>query len=634
MSVPLNSSAAASHGLPVEPVLNPAPIISMFRSYVQSADLMRFNQLFDNPKHVQIIKALHLGRSEFFQAAARGHIEALRILASRDLTDYLFSPFESQQSFLSRAFTDAVETGQLASMRYIYSLGLTLSIADLGDAVIMSSRKGYHDAVRFLLTLNDLPGEILGQALNLAAVEGHDRIVMDLVRFPAITLEDRHFALLSAIEGGHFRSVDALMNTIETIHQRNFEMLFLVAVRTGIPDILERLLRGGRRVSMSCQSSALTICRSPLMRQIVFSVPTCDRVLDLELVPGRIVDRELVVDFSDLKKRSWEYLHEVVQSGWPRRIQLSGMTESRAIDLGGVMKEFLSSLVQQIAIEAPLDSCQLPLLTLRADQEIERLRLLGAFYSMIHSENGARSEPLLTGDLLHPCYFSFLALVEQHREADKATQVKHAACWLKDRVDRRYRMPFDIASLGKSSSLRALLSDVYFRMMGLGSKEESLVEADLTVQAYIDAATAFLQGSSSELKRAILSSGDPEALLYQIQGESMSPEKVKKALKVADEPFRDDLILRIEWIKEKIDREHPNWSAAFFKLVTGKRSLIHETIKVRASRSGVFEVHTCFNSIDLPIQEFGADAASREAAKLEFWAALDGILVDPRYNIA
>jgi hypothetical protein len=47
-------------------------------------------------------------------------------------------------------------------------------------------------------------------------------------------------------------------------------------------------------------------------------------------------------------------------------------------------------------------------------------------------------------------------------------------------------------------------------------------------------------------------------------------------------------------------------------------------IKIKRCWRPAFEIHTCFNSLDLPLGEM---------TKEEFWAALDATIADEKYNI-
>jgi hypothetical protein len=88
---------------------------------------------------------------------------------------------------------------------------------------------------------------------------------------------------------------------------------------------------------------------------------------------------------------------------------------------------------------------------------------------------------------------------------------------------------------------------------------------------------------------------------------------------------------QVGWLKEKISSSSLEWQKAFVKSITGRSCLEgNVNIIMRPSWRGVFEFHTCFNSLDLP----QLDPNEPEMTEEDFLQALDVVIKGEGYNIA
>ena len=88
-----------------------------------------------------------------------------------------------------------------------------------------------------------------------------------------------------------------------------------------------------------------------------------------------------------------------------------------------------------------------------------------------------------------------------------------------------------------------------------------------------------------------------------IQGEKISSSALLSLIQVNDEQANPHFHQMVEWLRKKISTADATWLENFALVLTGKNTLDDQScIKIKQSwREGyVFELHTCFNTLNLP----------------------------------
>jgi hypothetical protein len=308
---------------------------------------------------------------------------------------------------------------------------------------------------------------------------------------------------------------------------------------------------------------------------------------------------------------------------------LLGSRASAAVDLGGVSKEFLSTLVSALKTEKviPLDSWGLPYLIADQTSLSWRLESLGKLYSLVYEKNSLRADKFLLGTLFHPDFFQLVALVGSGDD-EEAGWLHPCARALMTMIPSGYHLPFEIVLAAESSEGRRELIASYAEILGGLSHEEAIEIAQMEVKKYGTAARSFYQGCSRSFQQLLkhnLEQGGVflKQLLSVIQGEIITQEGLVRALTLTRS--HELLEQRRDWIVRHILLNDVAWSEKFVKAVTGQQSLLGTKIELRLHDSPHFEIHTCFNRLEIP---------SRRYEERDFLLHLDSILSDRRYNIS
>ena len=169
-------------------------------------------------------------------------------------------------------------------------------------------------------------------------------------------------------------------------------------------------------------------------------------------------------------------------------------------------------------------------------------------------------------------------------------------------------------------------------MTSLGEEGDPIAFSEENLKPYIDPVRAFIQGARdsgvSDQFFAQIRAMTPEDLCEGIQGKALSNQIVLNALLIEEQDGGDVFSGKVNWLQEKIASADPTWLKTFVSAITGRETLAAGTkIKIKPTwREGAaFELHTCFNSLDLP-----KIAMDKEA----FLSALDFCISNPGYNIA
>jgi hypothetical protein len=230
--------------------------------------------------------------------------------------------------------------------------------------------------------------------------------------------------------------------------------------------------------------------------------------------------------------------------------------------------------------------------------------------------NNNRTDKFLTGPVFNPGVFSLLRVV-QDKEID-------------DTVWRESALRLKVADSALQMSANMLLDpsneeiEEYAGIMGVEEEKEEVVQtAKEALLPYLKAAKEFYSGTTPAFRDKIQGM-DPTVLCTSVQGEEITNEGVLSVIH-----FEGDLGDQELWLREKIQSADGAWLKKFVRVITGREALLPGAkIEVKKGWRDAFEVHTCFNSLDIPPLDMPKDET-----KEEFLQGLDAAIADERYNI-
>ncbi len=527
-------------------------------------------------------------------ASANGHLEVVHFLLSEGR--------ELSQKGLDCAVESAASwRGNLKVARFLLSEGRELSQEGLDYAVKSASRNGRLEEVNFLLSGGrELSHRGLDYAVEAASSDGH----LEVVRFllsegQELSQKGLDNAVEEASNYGHLKVVRFLLSEGRTLSQRGFDNAVLVAVRyvevllfllsqgtvairirneialissyAGYPDSLEAMLQNG-----PIYQSTLGSCRTQATRN-----ENRQRILDLldsaPVIPDPTLGASAAplaggtsLTLSDVKVHPQTYLDQLAAYGMPRRVTLAD--NPQAIDLGGVTKQYLTTLFGALLEKhlIRIDNEGTP--STERDQDKELLQKVGQAFSHIAKRNSPRTDKFLVGELFSERFYKLVHMVAANKEG-----------------------LFEAALEGS----------IYVEMDEPADYIEPQIEAAKCFCAGLDDATKALFAANENLQEAF--QGQPctkEALLAAIRFSDMSEQEA--------------------WIREMIEGSDQQWRQRFVFALTGNKTLAPGLkLEVRRGWRPVFELHTCFNSLDVPA----------DMAKEDFIAGVNASLIGEDYNI-
>ncbi len=535
--------------------------------------------------------------------------------------------------------------------------GRHLGVPSLNTAITAAARNGHLEIVRFLLPLyykNHISQDHLGQTLSEAGF------------------------------GGHLEIVQLLLSRGRTLDERSRHSLILSSAFLGATPFLEILLQRGPILEF-IRDSAITNAGRSLHNPSPQLISTIRNILRrTPIIPDTEADRmyraqvdipagSFVTTLDNVNSNPEAHLKTIYEGGFPLRVILSD--NPRTVDLGGVTKQFISTLMKALRPKLALTEAGLPQ-NERADASYPRYKTLymqlGRFYALMDTKNEDRTDKFVTGALLHPRFFTIVKIIATESSLE----------------NRRRKVAEEVLATNPESiaSQLFLRREITAEMLqtyrdGIGCNEgEELQAAQTEIDSVIEAAQNFYDGATESFQRKIRNS-DPTLLARSLHGEPASKEALLAAIE-KDSGLPEE---RFRWIQEKIQTSDEPWRIRFVKAITGNEVLspgVRIQIGVCWRGPGVFELHSCSNSLDVPMEAvpeglrrsiaeevLAADPANTdallvlgravtpealqgyrnakgcaqgqelEAAKKEidhrqFMAALDAILVGEGYNIA
>jgi hypothetical protein len=568
-------------------------------------------------------------------AVGKGHLEVLRtLLEGREI----------DEEYLGWAVQDASEKGYEAIVTMLLE-GRTIDQCDLGRAIRFASEKGHEAIVRILLEGRAISQEDLGKAVECAAKKGHEGIVRILLSEGRTIAQEALFeAVWKATYLRHEGIVRFLLSEGRTITQEHLEMVFSMAISRHheaivqillpylheIPQQRDLILRSATEgwtavlitilergpIDRALQESAITNAANDAIRDILRSAP---RAAAGGGGAVRVAEDEFLLRLDDVEENPRVYLQSVVERGFPRRIRLLDSLDT--VDLGGVVKNFVAVLIRAILDQEAFARTTEGLPLAQKEEHATCLWELGRLLSFIFKRNEDRTDKILIGRLFHERFFELaqVALAHIEEETINEEQIRRIATILKS-INPDYSI-FTNVILDPSDENK----EVFIQAYRCDTIEEAEEGAKAVVKEYTKGVKAFLTGATREFREEIRRN-EPVALLRSIQGNPVSIENLLASLECNG--AGEELVKKFRWLQETIRNSSEEWRKKFVKAITGKAAIDPGTkIKIKASwREGVsFEIHTCFNSLDVP---------KVAMTKEDFLAALELSINSESYNIA
>lgn len=302
---------------------------------------------------------------------------------------------------------------------------------------------------------------------------------------------------------------------------------------------------------------------------------------------------------------------ELVTNKFPRRVVL--VDNPQAIDLGGVTKQFITTLINALVDKEVIGRNDQLLPMIRSDEDVPHMQNLGKFYSAIFEKNKDRRDKFVIGNLFHLRFFQLVKIaISSAPEQDKLKSVATIVA----QIDPCLKTAADVLINPNAENAQA-----YCTLMGIAKVEEA--DPKDQFEGFLSAAVAFSQGLKPEFKTHMLAQPSI-ALMTAMQGEPITTQKLLNAINF--EGTSADFIQKKNWIVEKIREGDVNWMKKFMYSITGSTTLSSTArIRITTGRREAFEIHTCANSLDVP---------SVAMSKEQFITALDAAITGQGYNIA
>ena len=523
--------------------------------------------------------------------AQNGHLEVIQFLLSQGRS--------IRQKYLEWILQFPAEKGHLEVIRFFLSQGRSISEESLVETVKCAAENGHLGVVQFLLSEGrSLSQQYLGWISQYPAQNGHLEVIQFLL--PEVrSIFQAHLAaaVRAAAQNGHLEVIRFLLSEGNILHLEQREHLIIDSAFRGHTSILEFFLQQGP-IHEQVRDSAITQAGRSLHDPSLQLIGTIQDILRMAPVipaqPGALVAIPIgsfVTTLDSVNSDPKAHLKTICEDGFPRRVVLSD--NPSAIDLGGVTKQFISTLMKALRPKILLTEAGLPQ-NERADDSHSNYKLLytqlGRFYALMDARNEDRTDKFVTGPLFHPRFFTIVKTIAtesslENRRREVAKQVLE--------VDSR-NLSAQLV-LGLSLRSNALAS---YRIAMDCKEGKELETAQAEVDSFIEAAQNFYDGATGAFQTKIRDS-DPTLLARILQGAPASQEAllaaIEKDARLPEERFR--------WIQEKIRSSDEPWRIRFVKAITGNEVLspgIRILIGASWRGPGVFELHTCFNSLDVP----------------------------------
>lgn len=299
------------------------------------------------------------------------------------------------------------------------------------------------------------------------------------------------------------------------------------------------------------------------------------------------------ISLLELKRDPSFFLRNICESGIPYSVQFVEFQDT--VDVGGLRKHYIRTLVESLLTQNSIPRSDDGFLLLHNENYEYIIKQLGLFYSIVAKKNRSLTlrDKLLIGQLLNEQFFEVVKLAIKTRSKDDNFLAV---------VNFFSKSSNPFMSLVAQSILTEDQAILEQCRSTFGWFDEDVKEKALELLTpYYQAALAFYDGTQENFRRRI-DREDPILLIKEIQGEKITKQALKDALKIRDVSFSDHAYQKKQWLIEKIDSldEEDPWLEKFLVAVTNSSTFTPGLVIHLDEKGGIFSFHTCFNSIDIP----------------------------------
>lgn len=485
-----------------------------------------------------------------------------------DFLQFLLSQTELDERSFSRAIWLAIDCENLDILRLLLSNGRTISQDDMGGCLMKVAGNLNVNMIRFLLSEGrTIDAEMAGRAFEQALEYSSERLPIEL---KVATLSE-------------------LMSNGATPRPNIRERGVLFAASQGQVELLRTLLQQGP-IRATTRDSARTQATGDIEQ--IHALLNEAQLGELEF-SDIFISNGMQVELGKIKDEWKDHLATICEKGMPNSIFFTD--HPNAIDAGGLKKQFISTLSQAIGNHLHLNEEKLPSWE---EENVDLMADVGKFFSLLYEQNKDRTDKILTGEILNPLFFDLVKLT-QRGDLSEDQKIKETAKQLLSHLPQftyKFCLDYILDPTPENGEKYVKINKEMF----LDLSEDPMEGSRAIVRQFLLPAEGFAKGTTEEFKEILLSK-DTEILSLSIQGEAVSSELLLKALRVEgdDSKFQQQVV----WLKEKIESSDRDWQMSFLKAVTGRNTMppgMEIKIKKSWRGDGSFEIHTCFNSLDLP----------------------------------
>ncbi|MFZ4673833.1 MAG: ankyrin repeat domain-containing protein [Chlamydiia bacterium] len=531
------------------------------------------------------------------KAAGKGHVGVIEVLFEIDS--------EISTKIRGLAVREAAEIGHLGVINLLLEGSAQISEEHRGYAVVEAARNGHLDALNRLLDGDArIPRYVRDQALSAAAGNGNLNIINRLLEDSAqISHQYRGNALIQAALNGHFSVMRCLMRDsndhIITFEENIIESALNIRhLSRGIQlaTLFSTIYQNVRSITPRFQNilfdriSTLEQQQQQTLRDMITMIPVQEEptasLQDFIALPGTLY----VPSWKDLESNPLGYLRAMVEMDFQRVC----FSDGKAIDLGGLTKEFVNRLIlglnkkKFIVTHEILSQVLLPIA--ETEEQKEALTLFGRLLTDLHTRNSVRKDKIMIPRILDPNFFDAIC----KKENEKLNLID-CHTWLRN----VWKNPQSSNSIQSVSSL----------LEGKNKSEQEILTLILDWKSSVILAFECIdRGIGPTLREAMRDQKGCLALGREFFGQEINAKLVLEKLEIlppAEQHLRQNFDLMIHWFKEWINQAHPNDLERFVFCVTANRSLGEGNIVLKpnfsnGNRGTALEIHTCFNSLDFP----------------------------------
>jgi Leucine-rich repeat (LRR) protein len=387
--------------------------------------------------------------------------------------------------------------------------------------------------------------------------------------------------------GNRFESIDLSGNKITTIPD-GFKSLAA----------LKEVNLSRNRISSvpSCMDSMPSLEKIDLTNNPIPFLSNHVIKIDSEGVPeGRITS-------SELKNKGRDYVKEIALNKFKDKIALDSGS-----DFGGPSRIFTTEICESFMKHANLtDNNKIPRLPESA--QLDDFTLYALFLSKLYNLESIPLKTLqskvnrTTGYHLHENFFSVVKIFLRDDHTTQEKKDLFLDAYLKIHTDRGHNLVLIEFMRDPVNEEKKAKAKDYLNSFGENIDDTDLIELSFSHFAHLYLPTlAFSQGVAGNLKNAILNSAnDGKEILKNLQGETITAEKLIQKINFDKLPSRYSDALKQKITQEGSDGESSSWVKDFVSFLTGSKTLPTNEIKLSVNTTRDLSAHTCNMSLDIP----------------------------------